>query len=294
MLKALVFYLLLPFLYLLAWLPFPVMHGLSNVLYLLVYYLFGYRKQVVMENLKRSFPEKTTEEITVIARKFYRHLCDLLLESFKTLSLSKRKMLQHAYFHPEALALFNQLAQEGKSTVSLMGHQGNWDWCGNAFAAAAPVKLFAIYRPLDNPYFDRLAYKMRTRFEGQPVPMNQTLRTLLANRQLTSTTAFIADQAPHPAGAYWTTFLHQDTPFFMGAEKIARKLNYPVLYISIHKEKRSRYQIRAEILVADPAQAAPETIMERYARRQEQDIRLQPEIWLWSHRRWKHRRDAKA
>src|SRR5690606_19269691 len=155
-----------------------------------------------------------------------------------------------------------------------------------------PQKLFVVYRPLSNSFFDRLMYTMRARFAVQPVSMNQILRTLLAKRATPSTTAFIADQAPMPAGAYWTSFLNQDTPFFMGAEKIARKLNSPVVYVGIKKEKKGHYQIFAELLEGEPAQTAAGAITESFARHLEADICTQPETWLWSHRRWKHSRTA--
>lgn len=291
MLQAIIFYTSLPFYYLLSILPFPLLYGLSDLLYLLLYRLIGYRKKVVLGNLRRSFPEKSPEELKLLSRKFYRHLCDLLLESFKTLTISKEKMLQRCYFHPDAIQLLQKMFDEGQNTILMGGHLGNWEWAANTYGTLSPAQLYLIYRPLSNPYFDRLLFRMRSRFHAKPVAMQQTLRAMLQQQdEKPTTTAFLTDQAPPPSGAYWTDFLHQDTPVFVGAEKIARKLNDPVLYLCITKVRRGYYELGVELLVADPSSTAPGEITERFTRRLEQDIIHQPEVWLWSHRRWKHQR----
>jgi KDO2-lipid IV(A) lauroyltransferase len=133
---------------------------------------------------------------------------------------------------------------------------------------------------------------MRTRFGTGLIEMRNTVRDMMSKRGELNATAFIADQTPPPEGAYWTTFLNQDTPIFWGTEKIARKLNYPVIYVSVKRKKRGRYMIFAETLVAEPARTAEGEISELHTRRLEKDIIDQPEIWLWSHRRWKHKRNT--
>ncbi len=291
MLQAIIFYISLPFYYLLSILPFPVLYGLSDLLYIILYRIMGYRTKVVMDNLRRSFPDKKPDEIKQIANRFYRHLCDLLLESFKTLTISKEEMLQRCYFQPEALPLLQQLYDEGNNIIVMSGHLGNWEWGANTFGALSPFQLCVIYHPLSNPYFDRLMYRMRSRFQVKLIAMKQTLKVMLQPSDgLPTATAFLSDQSPPPSGAYWTIFLHQDTPVFMGAEKIARKLSNPVIYLHITKVKRGYYEIGVELLIADASATEAGEITERYTRRLEQDIIHQPEDWLWSHRRWKHQR----
>lgn len=288
--KAVLYYISLPFIYLLSALPFPLLYGLSNLFFVVMFYLVGYRKALVLQNLRNAFPEKSEAELLVIRRKFYRHLCDLFLETFKTLTISKSTMLKHCYFTPEAKKLFTDLAGEGKSVILVMGHQGNWEWAGNTFSAEINSQLYVIYHPLANTYLDGLMYKMRTRFKTRLIAMKDTFKEMVAKRSEVNTTAFIADQTPNPANAHWMNFLNQDTPVFLGTERIARKLNYPVVYAFVKKIKRGVYEISAEILVEHPAATADGVITEMHTRRLEQDIRLQPETWLWSHRRWKHKR----
>jgi KDO2-lipid IV(A) lauroyltransferase len=291
MLKAVIYYITLPFIYLLSILPFPLLYGLSNFFFFVLYRLVGYRKVLVLQNLRNSFPEKTEAEIQLIAKKFYKHLCDLFLETFKTLTISKKSMLKHCYLHPDARTLFTSLAAEKRSVILVMGHQGNWEWAGNTFSAEINSQLYVIYHPLANKYLDGLMYKMRTRFKTRLIAMKDTFKEMVVHRKEVTTTAFIADQTPsNVSGAYWMTFLNQDTPVFLGTERIARKMNYPIVYAFVKKIKRGVYELNAELLLENPSNTADGEITEMHTKRLEQDIRLQPETWLWSHRRWKRKR----
>jgi KDO2-lipid IV(A) lauroyltransferase len=171
-----------------------------------------------------------------------------------------------------------------------MGHFGNWEWSGNAFSLTCRHQLYVIYHPLTNRYFDGLIYRMRTRFGTKLIAMRDTYKDMVRFKDEINATAFIADQTPSPDSAYWTTFLNQDTPVFRGTEKIARKVNYPVIYSSVKRVKRGYYEIHAEVLFDDPRSTSDGEISEAHTRKLEKEIREQPEIWLWSHRRWKHRR----
>jgi len=256
----------------------------------LLYYVIGYRKKVVMENLRNSFPDKSEKEIKRICKDFYHYLCDLFLETFKTLTISKTTMLKHFYFAPGAQEVFDKLANEKKSVVLVMGHLGNWEWAGNTFSLLCKHQLYVIYHPLSNKYFNKLIYDMRTRFGTGLIAMRETFREMVVKRNEVSATAFIADQTPSPEGAYWTTFLNQDTPVFTGTERIAKKMEYPIVYACIKRVKRGYYQIEAEVLCMNPKETKDGEISEMHTRRLEKDIIAQPEVWLWSHRRWKHKR----
>lgn len=288
--SAFLFYLFLPFIYLISALPFPLMYGFSSFVYVLLYRVFGYRKKVVLQNLRNSFPEKSEAEINKICSDFYRHLCDLFIETFKTLTVSKRTMLKHCYFSPGSKELFDMLAAENKSVILVLGHYGNWEWAGNTFSLLCKQQLYVIYHPLGNKQFDDLMYKMRTTFGTKLIPMKETFKQMLANKNELNATAFIADQTPSHSNAYWTRFLNQDTPVFWGTEIIAKKLNRPVVYLTIRKPKRGYYEMHAEMLVESPAETAEGQVSEAHTRQLEKDIIAQPELWLWSHRRWKHKR----
>ena len=288
--KALVYYLLLPFIYLISLLPFPVLYLFSDFVYFIVYYVTGYRKKVVMQNMRNAFPEKTEKELNRLCKDFFHYLCDLMLETLKTLTISKKEIIDHCKFDPKSFALFEQLAKENKSVILVIGHFGNWEWSGHPCSLLLKHQMYVLYHPVANKYFDRLMYHIRTRTGTRLIPMKTAYKEILAHRNELTITAFIADQTPQPNGAYWTTFLNQDTPVYKGTEVISKKLNYPVVYASIKRVKRGYYEMFAEILVADPSKTVEGEISELHTRRLEQDILSQPETWLWSHRRWKHKR----
>lgn len=288
--QAVGFYLALPFLYLISILPPWLLYGFSDVVCFLVYDVAGYRKGVVSGNLQRSFPEKSEAERKLIMRRFYHYLCDLFLETFKTLTMSRDFALKHCSFDDEALKLFNHYFDSKKSVIIVMGHFGNWEWAGNTFSLQCRQQLYVIYHPLANPHYNRLIINMRMRFGTKLIAMKDTYRTMALQRKEITSTAFIADQTPSPERAYWTTFLHQDTPVFLGTEAIARKLDYPVVFASVKRMKRGYYKIFAETLFETPSLTADGQISEAHTRKLESEIQKQPEIWLWSHRRWKHKR----
>lgn len=288
--KALTYYLTLPFIYLLAVLPFPLLYLLSDFFYLVLFHIVGYRKQIVLTNLRNSFPTKTEKELKILCKIFYRYFCDLFLETFKTLTISRSAMLRHCTMDPEAARLFEEFAAVNQSLIIVMGHKGNWEWAGNTFSLECRHQLYVIYHPLAHPYFNRLIYKMRTRFGTKLIAMKDTFRDMLQNKNELNATAFIADQTPLPDKAYWMDFLNQDTPIFLGTEKIAQKMGYPVVYVSVEKIKRGYYTLKADVLKMPPFNPSEGEITEAHTKRLEKDIVQQPDTWLWTHRRWKHTR----
>ncbi len=290
MIKALGYYLCLPILYLVSVLPFWIVYGISDILFLFIYYVLKYRRQIVFKNLQNSFPNKSNEELKKIEKKFYKHFIDLILETIQTLTISKKSIKKRCYLQPKAKQLFESYYQNKKSVIIVMGHFGNWEWAGASFSSQCNMPLFVIYHSLKSSYFDKLLYKMRTRFGTQLYAMQDASRGMIRNKNNTTATAFIADQTPQPDKAYWLTFLNQDTPIFFGTERIAQTLDVPIVYVSVLKTKRGYYSVDAEILVPQPKQTETGDISELHTKRLEQDILLQPENWLWSHRRWKHKR----
>ncbi len=290
--QALGYYLSLPFLYLISLLPFPLLYLFSDFVFVLIYYVIGYRRKVVTENLKNSFPEKSEGEIAALRKKFYRYFCDLFLETFKTLTIRREEMIKHCHMNATSVKLMNKYYEEKKSVVLVLGHLGNWEWGGNAFSLQCKHQLFVIYHPLENKFFNRLIIDMRTRFGTKLIEMKNTFRDMVNSKKIISATAFIADQTPPPENAYWTKFLNQDTPVFQGTEKISRKMNYPIVYIGIKKIKRGYYELFAETLCEHPSTTSEGEISETHTKQLEEEIKKLPETWLWSHRRWKHKRSA--
>lgn len=285
---ALLYYLSLPFIHGIALLPFPVLYLLSDAMQLLLFGVCGYRLKVVRMNLRNSFPEKSEPELKAIEKEFRRWFCDLLVETIKTLTITPRQVNQR--ISVEGTEVLERYYEAGRSVIIVMGHWGNWELGGARFSQLGLHHLNVIYHPLENKHFNRLFIRMRTRLGNGLYPMNDTLRCMLRDRRNAAATAFIADQTPPPEHAYWTTFLHQDTPVFRGTEALARKLNQPIVYLGIDQPRRGRYHMRFELLEADPARTAEGEISERHTRRLEEDIRRHPAIWLWTHKRWKHAR----
>lgn len=289
--NAVVYYLALPFIYLISYLPFWVMYRVSDICYIILYYLVGYRKGVVLQNLRNSFPEKSEREIKQISKEFYHYFCDLILETLKTLTIRPKAVRKRVVLAEKDLEVFARFYRQQQSVMIVMGHWGNWELAGARFAVEDLHPLFIVYHPLRNPYFEKLVYHMRTRLGNGLFPMKDTFREMVRHRKEIIATAFIADQTPHNlTTAFWTDFLGQDTPVFPGPEVISQKFDYPIIYVGARRLKRGYYQLECEVLVEAPKEMEKGVITDMHIQRLEKDIEQQPEIWLWTHRRWKHQR----
>lgn len=285
--KALLYYLLLPLIYLISLSPFWLLYGISNIIYFILYYIVGYRKKVVTQNLKNSFPTKTEKEINLIQKKFYKYLCDLMFETLKTLTWKEKTVRKRVKMY--GIDLMNDLYEQKKNIIVVMGHLGNWEWAGPGFSLNYKQQLYVVYQPLSNKYFEKLFAGSRTKFNTEIVPRKDTLRRMIANKKIISATALIADQAPTPVKtAVWMDFLNQKTAVFNGPEKIAKMLDYAVVYMDVKRVKRGYYKIVPTLLFDKPKETADLEITMAFNHILEQGIIKRPETWLWSHRRWKH------
>jgi KDO2-lipid IV(A) lauroyltransferase len=217
-----------------------------------------------------------------------------MLETFKTLSMSKKESKKRCTFDPDSLLLLEKLYADKKDVILALGHYGNWELAGTSFSSQCSHQLYVIYKPLSNKYFNRLIYDMRTRWGTRLIPVRESYVEMKKMKNTGSITAFIADQTASPDNAYWTTFLNQETPVFRGIERIAKKLRFPIVFMTVKRIKRGYYKIFTEMLFEKPELTFEGEISEAHTRRLEQDIIEQPEIWLWSHRRWKHKKQQKS
>jgi Kdo2-lipid IVA lauroyltransferase/acyltransferase len=282
----------IPLLNFISILPFWMLFGISNFFYLLVYYVIGYRKKVVYENLKKSFPEKTDQELTKIMKDFYLHFCDVIFETVKLLTISKKEFKKRCSINEESIKTFQYFFDKNQTFVGVMGHCGNWEWGAIAHQVYFTRMITGVYHPLSNKNFDTFMLNLRSRFGGNIVAMTQLYKRLITLKQqnISTTIGLIADQTPPPESAYWTTFLHQDTPVFNGTEKLAKKFNYPVVYLNIKKAKRGYYNLSTTVITENPKDLPDGEISELHTKHLEKNILAQPYTWLWSHRRWKHKR----
>lgn len=277
-------------LWLITLLPLKVLYGISDLVAFMAYRLAGYRRQVVIRNLKNAFPEKSQEEIRSITNRFYHHLFDTFIESIATINMSART-LNHRYrfINPE---LLGQFYEERKSIILLSSHQGNWEWMSHLPLHMNHL-LLGVYHPIENRFFDRLFINLREKFGAKAVTMTATYHTLIEykRKNVPVLLYLISDQRPQRKSAHmWTDFLNQDTPVLTGAEKIAKKTAYPVIFAEIKKIKRGYYDVFFRLMFNDPAKTKEGEITKEYIKRLEELIKNQPECWLWSHKRWRHKR----
>ena len=277
----------------LARLPLPVLYGLAGVIYGLLAYVVRYRWRVVLSNLRHSFPEKTEPEVRRIGRQFYWHFAQLVVEILKLAAIRPADLARRVRFvNPE---LADEVFARNQPVLALGSHMGNWEWILGGAALQWDGKAAGVYKPLMDSFFEQLMRRVRTRLGAQAVPMRDTLRYLARRRAEGHILSLLTDQAAGPEDRpYWTTFLHQDTSFFTGSERIAAQLGCAVLYVGIRRVRRGYYEITFTVLphgeLAAAAAPGEYLITEAFARQLERDIRAAPAQYLWTHRRWKHKR----
>jgi KDO2-lipid IV(A) lauroyltransferase len=286
------FYFFYTIIWVITLLPFRVLYLLSDLLFILVYYFPSYRRKVVYTNIKNSFPEKTEKELRLIERKFYRHLPDLFIETFKAAHMSNKQIMKHFTF--TNLEIFEKLHNEGRDIAAILGHYNNWEWL-LCLPLSVKHNTVSIYKPLHNKFFDRQLNKIRTRNGMVLTPMSSIVREIINNKKNNkrSMYAFLSDQTP--AGGdirYWTTFLNQNTPVFLGAEKIALKYDMAVVFFNIQKIKRGYYNLNVELLFEHTKDLPEYAVTNAHVKRLEEIIKDKPEYWIWSHRRWKHKKQT--
>jgi len=284
-------YLLAGIFWIISILPFFILYGFSDFLFVVFFYVVKYRKKVVFTNLRNSFPDKSEKEIKKIAIKYYHNLCDLLVEVIKAKTISLNGMSKRIKY--KNMEIVDRLYCEGRSVMAVCGHIGNWEWVGMSMKFSLNHKPFAIVKPLSSKFWENYITRLRLRFAKEGlVPFKQTLRVLLKNREYKTLTLIAGDQTPTKSEiGYWTTFLNQDTPLFSGIEKIAKSLDMAVLFFNIQRVKRGYYEIEISVLTENPKDTAENEITEMHVRALEKAIIEHPDNWLWSHRRWKHKRE---
>jgi len=270
-------------------LPLSVLYIFSDILYLLLYKILGYRTSVVRTNLKNSFPEKSEKELQKIQSAFYRHLCDIIIESVKLFSISKQELQKRFYIkNPE---IVKKYFLKGQNIILVGGHYNNWEILAISLDFLLPHQAVGIYSPLKNKFFNEKLAASRSKFGVQLITKSE-VRTCFQQKTTKPTmTVFGADQSPtYSKKVYWTNFLNQETAVAIGTEFFSVKYNYPVIYINVTKLKRGYYEGELKLLAENPAKLQDGEITKRHTEYLEKVIRKNPQYWLWSHKRWKRQR----
>ncbi|WP_073170395.1 lysophospholipid acyltransferase family protein [Tangfeifania diversioriginum] len=269
--------------------PFKIIYFLSDILFVMVYYIAGYRKNVVQENLRKTFPEKQQKEINQIAKKYYRHLCDLIVETIKMGGMTEKDFRERMIFkNTEQL---NNYYEKGRSVVVLTMHYNNWEW-SSCLPLSLKHKILGVYKPLHNPKFDAYLNQSREKTGASLISNSLILRTLIAAQKNSEPvfTWLAADQTPPFFHKFWMVFLNRETMFYPGPASISKRFNHPVFFQKIIKKERGKYESEFELLFENPKDKSEAEIMKVYINKMEGVIYRQPEYYLWSHKRWKYER----
>lgn len=286
----LAYILIYPLLWFISIMPFRILYLISDGLYVLLYYIIGYRKKVVTNNLKLVFPEKSEKEIFAIRKKFYKHLCDMFLEMAKTMNISEIELKKRfKILNPEECKRLESL---NKSVILMYGHYASWEWSVE-LQNHVNFKGLGVYKKLANTYFDKLAKAIRSKYNTQLISTKEAVSTIndYENKGIKSMTAFISDQSPRlTKEVYWGTFMGIDVPCFTGAERLAKKLDLAIAYLKVTKLKRGYYEAEIITLAENPNDYNDYELTDLFLREVEKQIYEAPEYYFWTHKRWKHKR----
>ncbi|MFY9242451.1 MAG: lysophospholipid acyltransferase family protein [Polaribacter sp.] len=275
-------------LWMLSKLPMRLLYIVSDFFFLVIYYVLGYRKKVVVQNISYVFPNKTAQEKEKITKAFYHHLTDLIVESLKGFSISKEEILKrYTYKNPEVI---DNYIQQGKSIALMGSHLGNWEWIIN-LPLVLNIKVYGSYSKLKNDFFEKKMKQNREKFGFIGVKTSDTVKKMLQNKKnnIQSLYILLSDQSPMVEKTlYWSHFFGVQLPIHTGAESISKKFDFVVINSVVRKIKRGYYETEYEVITDEPNSFNDYEITEKYLKRTEEFIRNQPEIYLWSHNRFKH------
>jgi len=274
-------------------LPFWFLYGISDVLYLFIYKIFGYRTKVVRSNLENAFPEKTAKERKKIEAEFYKHLCDLVVESIKALTISQKMVKKRMADRNVEVA--NRYKKENKQMIVVCGHYGNWELLAITLGMSLSYNSIGLYTPLKDQFINKKINESRSKYGLTMVSTQDIKQIMFKLKSNLHALVFASDQSPKKSQkAYWMNFLNQETGVQFGTEKIAKKVNAAVVFANAYKVKRGYYEVEYELICENAKDTADGFITQGHTKRLEKIIREQPAYWLWSHKRWKHKRPADA
>ncbi len=287
--KLIVFILTYPIILILSLLPMRGLYIFSDFLFFIIYHLFGYRKKVVLNNLKLAFPSKKESESKKIQKKFFKHFTDLVVESIKAFSITEKNMRKrYRFLNPEVL---DELYKKGKNIALVGAHQGNWEW-SNSLPLHTEITCFGAYTRIGNKYFDKVIKSSRTKFGFVGYETTKTVNAMSNNIKdnIQGLYLLLSDQSPQVHKThYWSEFMGVKVPIHTGAEMLAKKFDMAVVNYTVKKVKRGFFEVTFETITESPSDFKNYEITDKYLAITEKNIKEQPEYYLWSHKRFKHK-----
>jgi len=285
-----IYWLIFPPLWFISILPWKVFYLLSDFVFLIIYYVIGYRKKVVTRNLKNAFPKKSKKELKTIRKKFYQHMCDMFLEMVKSITIPNDSIKKRYAIQPE---VFQKLEKSPKSYMIIAAHYANYEW-SNVIDFISDKTCVGVYKKIKNPYFEKLIKKIRGRFGSEVILNTDVIKHALLKERKPETRGkriygLIIDQTPKSSSKnHLVNFLGREVPAFTGAEALAKKLDLPVVYCKVTKVKRGFYEAEYVEIPHETNETSPFPITEKFYELLEEQIKERPELYLWTHKRWKH------
>ena len=277
-----------PFIYLIASIPFNILYVFSDFLRLIIYNLLGYRKKIVRSNLRKAFPHKSEDDLKWIEKRFYKHFCDITLEAFKSLTISSEEMQKRMVF--KNLDVLTQFEKGNRSVIIMCGHYASWEWM-LSIGYHTVSQGYGIYTPIMNKYLNKLIIKIRKKHRGNLISRYSAIQQIknLHDEGNIAVYGFVSDQSPRPKPkSYWRPFLGVKVPVFVGAEMVARELDFGVVYAKINRVRRGYYEASFELISDQPKKTKLNRITDTFTEWLEQDIYSDPTQYLWTHKRFKH------
>lgn len=282
-------------LYIISLMPFGVLYGIADFIFVLVYYVVRYRRKIVAKNMRESFPELSKKELKATERKFYRNFADYIVETIKLNNISDEEIKRRMVF--KNMDIIDRLFDEKRSIAAYFSHCGNWEWVPSItlwtrHTTGKDVEFCQVYRPLKNKWYDEYMLRLRSRFNSLSFKKKTVLRDLLLlrRRQMPSITGFMSDQKPSKGDeSHIVKFLNHPSAVITGTEQVARKLDMAVVYFDMHKLSRGHYELDVKLITDNTSTMEPMAITDTYVKFLEETIKRNPSIWLWTHNRWKHK-----
>lgn len=287
--KFLIFALTYPLIWILSKLPMSFLYIISDFFYFLIYHIVGYRKKNVFNNIKTAFPNKTEKEIKSISKKFFRHFTDLIFESIKSFSISKKNITKRYVY--KNVEVINDLAQKGKSIALMGSHHNNWEW-SFGLPLHANISCYGAYTKIQNKYFEKVIKSSRMRFGYDGVPTYEFYKVMTERVEngIQSLYILLSDQSPQlHKTKHWNNFLGEFVPVHTGAETLSKKHNFAIVNMSASKVKRGYYEAEFTLITDNATKYKDFEITDIYLKITEENIKKQPEFYLWSHKRFKHK-----